>query len=159
MDVRVPVPETTKSHRVLIIGSLDTDLEGLSPTIFYAAHAKDRGGTPLRIMQQGRRPRAFPLVFLGPAVEELNLAGRWSKMGNAPMVLNILNISSKLTSEGKSMPIRECYTLHVSGTLVGQELWQGRMRLANADIGDNRFQKLPRRAYTLKAGGENGEIW
>jgi 2,3-bisphosphoglycerate-independent phosphoglycerate mutase len=66
-----------------------------------------------------------PLVFLGPGVEELNLAGYWSEMDIAPTVLDLLNISGNLTSEGKPLPIRESYELRVTGAPAGLELWRG----------------------------------
>lgn len=52
-------------------------------------------------------------------------------MDIAPTVLSILNTSSKLTSDGKSLPIRECYTLHVSDAPASLKLWQRETQLAN----------------------------
>ena len=100
-----------------------------------------------------------PLVFLGPGVEELNLGGRWSETDIAPTVLSILNISSNLTWEGKSLPIREGFDLHVTGAPAGLELWRGEERLANVTAaGDYRFRGLPRGLYSLKAGGKEWAV-
>jgi len=101
------------------------------------------------------RPEALrvPLVFLGPGVEELNLAGRWSEVDIAPTLLGILNISGNLTKEGKSLPIREGFDLRVTGAPGALELWRGEERLANAAAaGERRFRGLPRGLYSLKAG-------
>jgi hypothetical protein len=106
-----------------------------------------------------------PLVFLGPGVEELNLGGRWSETDIAPTVLSILNISGNLTTEGKSLPIREGFDLRVTGAPAGLELWRGEERLANGSAGgDYSFRGLERGQYTLKAGGRewgvlvNGDV-
>jgi hypothetical protein len=106
------------------------------------------------------RPEALrvPLVFLGPGVEELNLAGRWSEVDIAPTVQSILNISSKMTLEGKSLPIREDFNLHVTGAPVGLELWRDGERLANGSAGENCFRGLPRGQYSLKAGGKEWAV-
>jgi hypothetical protein len=118
--------------------------------------AKGRGGHSAE--KYASRPEALrvPLVFLWPGVEELNLAGRWSEEDIAPTLLCILNISSKLTSEGRSMPIQEGFDLHVTGAPAGLTLWRGDERLANAASGENCFRGLPRGQYTLKA---SGKVW
>ena len=105
------------------------------------------------------RPEALrvPLVFLGPGVEELNLGGRWSEVDIAPTVLSILNISSQLTSEGKTLPIREGFDLRVTGAPAGLELWRGEERLANG-TGECRFRGLSRGLYCLKAGGKEWKV-
>lgn len=98
-----------------------------------------------------------PLVFLGPGVEELNLAGRWSEMDIAPTVLDLLNISGSFASEGKPLPIRESYDLHVTGAPAGLTLWRGEERLASGTAeGEYCFRGLSRGLYTLKAGGR---VW
>ena len=51
LDVQVPVPETTKSHSVLITGSAGTDPEHLGPTIFDAARAS--GYLCLAVLERG----------------------------------------------------------------------------------------------------------
>ena len=51
VDVQVPVPETTKSHSVLITGSSGTDPDNLSPTIFDAARAS--GFLCLAVLERG----------------------------------------------------------------------------------------------------------
>ncbi len=51
VDVRVPVPETTKSHAVLVTGSSGTDPLSLGPTIFDAARQK--GYLCIAILQRG----------------------------------------------------------------------------------------------------------
>jgi len=94
-----------------------------------------------------------PMVLSGPGVEELNLAGRWSEMDLAPTVLSILNISSEFASEGQSMPVREGYTLCVTGAPAGLSLWQGEKQLAKACGSECRFLGLHRGLYTLKADG------
>ncbi len=51
LDVRVPVPETTKSHSVLITGSQGADPEHMGPTIFDAAHSA--GYLCLAVLERG----------------------------------------------------------------------------------------------------------
>ena len=51
VDVRVPVPETTKSHSVLITGNSGTDPDHLGPTIFDAARAN--GYLCLAVLERG----------------------------------------------------------------------------------------------------------
>jgi 2,3-bisphosphoglycerate-independent phosphoglycerate mutase len=51
VDVRVPVPETTKSHSVLITGSSDADPQFLGPTLFDAARQK--GYLCLGVLERG----------------------------------------------------------------------------------------------------------
>ena len=51
VDVRVPVPETTKSHSVLITGNSGTDPDHLGPTIFDAARAS--GYLCLAVLERG----------------------------------------------------------------------------------------------------------
>ena len=109
-------------------------------------------------MQPSPEALRVPLVFLGPGVEELNLGGRWSEVDIAPTLLGILNISSKLTSEGKSLPIREGFDLRVTGAPAGLELWRGEERLANGTAGESRFRGLPRGQYSLKAAGKEWEV-
>ena len=101
-----------------------------------------------------------PLVFLGPGVEELNLGGRWSEVDIAPTLLGILNISSKLTSEGKSLPIREGFDLRVTGAPAGLELWQGEERLANGSAGESTASGACRAGSTAsRRAGKSGRCW
>ena len=51
VDVRVPVPETTKSHGVLITGNSGTDPDRLGPTVFDAARAN--GYLCLALLERG----------------------------------------------------------------------------------------------------------
>ncbi len=51
VDVRVPVPETTKSHSVLITGNSGTNPDRLGPTIFDAARAN--GYLCLAVLERG----------------------------------------------------------------------------------------------------------
>jgi hypothetical protein len=51
VDVSVPVPETTKSHSVLITGSSDADPDSLSQTIFDAA--RKSGYLCLAVLERG----------------------------------------------------------------------------------------------------------
>lgn len=51
IDVRVPVPETTKSHSVLITGNSGTNPDRLGPTIFDAARAN--GYLCLAVLERG----------------------------------------------------------------------------------------------------------
>jgi hypothetical protein len=99
-----------------------------------------------------------PLVFLGPGVEELNLAGRWMEMDIAPTVLSILNISGNLSGEGRSMPVRQSYTLRVSGAPAGLSLWRGEERLADGSAGECCFWGLLRGQYSLKAEGREWQV-
>lgn len=138
--------ETCRQNNVLLAVTADHGM------VFPSAEG--RGGHSAEKYASQPEALRVPLVFLGPGVEELNLAGRWSEVDIAPTLLDILNISSTLTSEGKSMPIRESYTLRVAGAPAGMELWQGE-RLAAA-AGDNCFRGLSRGQYSLKA---NGREW
>ncbi|MCK9440743.1 MAG: alkaline phosphatase family protein [Methanothrix sp.] len=51
VDVRVPVPETTKSHSVLITGNSGTNPDHLGPTVFDAARAN--GYLCLALLERG----------------------------------------------------------------------------------------------------------
>jgi len=51
VDVRVPVPETSKSHSILVTGSSGADSEALGPTIFDAARKK--GYLCLAVLERG----------------------------------------------------------------------------------------------------------
>jgi len=51
VDVRVPVPETTKSHSILVTGSSSADPEALGPTIFDAA--RENGYLCLAVLERG----------------------------------------------------------------------------------------------------------
>lgn len=51
IDVRVPVPETTKSHSVLLTGNSGTNPDRLGPTIFDAARAN--GYLCLAVLERG----------------------------------------------------------------------------------------------------------
>jgi hypothetical protein len=99
-----------------------------------------------------------PLVFSGPGIEELNLAGRWSEMDIAPTVLDILNISSDLTTQGKALPVRKSYSIRVTGAPEGSALFQGERKLAESGGSDCRFLGLSRGLYTLEAGGTSRPV-
>ena len=121
--------------------------------------ATGKGGHSAEKYASSPEALRVPLVFLGPGVEELNLGGRWSEVDIAPTLLGILNISGNLTSEGKSLPIREGFDLRVTGAPAGLELWRGEERLANvAAAGECRFRGLPRGQYSLKAGGKEWAV-
>ena len=51
VDVRVPVPETSKSHSILVTGSSDANPEALGPTIFDAA--REKGYLCLAVLERG----------------------------------------------------------------------------------------------------------
>jgi len=51
VDVRVPVPETSKSHSILVTGSSSADPEALGPTIFDAA--REKGYLCLAVLERG----------------------------------------------------------------------------------------------------------
>jgi hypothetical protein len=51
IDVRVPVPETSKSHSVLVTGSSQADPNFLGPTIFDAA--REKGCLCLAVLERG----------------------------------------------------------------------------------------------------------
>jgi hypothetical protein len=51
IDVRVPVPETTKSHSVLITGNSETNPDYLGPTIFDAV--REQGYLCLAVLERG----------------------------------------------------------------------------------------------------------
>ncbi|OPY50838.1 MAG: hypothetical protein A4E49_02561 [Methanosaeta sp. PtaU1.Bin112] len=79
-------------------------------------------------------------------------------MDIAPTVLNLLNISGKLSGEGRVLPVAESFVLRVTGAPSGLSLWRGGVRLADAAAasasGDYRFLGLSRGQYILKAGGK-----
>jgi hypothetical protein len=121
--------------------------------------ATGKGGHSAEKYASSLEALRVPLVFLGPGVEDLNLGGRWSEVDIAPTLLGILNISSKMTLEGKSLPIRESYSLRVTGAPVDLALWRGEERLANGTAGgDYRFRGLPRGQYSLKADGKEWRV-
>jgi hypothetical protein len=121
--------------------------------------AKGKGGHSSEKYSAEMEALRVPLVFIGPGVEELNLGGRWSEMDIAPTVLSLLNVSSNLTAEGRSLPLREGYDLRVSGAPAGVELWRGGVKVADAsgDLVYN-FRGLQRGLYTLKAGGGSWQV-
>ena len=92
--------------------------------------SKGKGGHSAAKYADRRESLRVPLVFSGPGIEELNLAGRWSQVDIAPTVLDLLNISANLSMEGKSIPISQSYDLRVTGAPAGLELWRGEERLA-----------------------------
>ena len=110
--------------------------------------------------QYASRPEALrvPLVFLGPGVEEVNLAGRWSEMDIAPTMLAILNISSCYDLPGDPLPIREGYELRITGAPAGLELLRGGEEVSSCPGGDCLFVGLPRGLYSLKAGGMERQV-
>jgi hypothetical protein len=143
--------EACRKNNVLLVITADHGMVFPS-TKGKGGHSKDLYAT---------KPEAVrvPLVLFGPGVEEMNLGGRWSEMDIAPTVLNILNISSNLTNEGRSMPLRESYDLRVTGAPAGLTLWRGEERLANATGDDEyNFRGLERGLYTLKAGGQSVQV-
>jgi hypothetical protein len=93
-------------------------------------------------------------------VEELNLAGRWSEVDIAPAVLSILNISCNLTTEGKSLSIRESFDLRVTGAPGALELlrlpvrngWPTAALERAAFVGSSPWQ------YSLPAGGRAWDV-
>ncbi|MDD4447644.1 MAG: alkaline phosphatase family protein [Methanothrix sp.] len=99
-----------------------------------------------------------PLVFLGPGVEELNLGGRWSEMDLAPTILDLLNISGRLSGDGRSLPVADSYALCVRGAPAGLSLWHGEERLAEGIAGDCCFRGLARGLYSLRAGGKEWAV-
>lgn len=120
---------------------------------------KGKGGHSAAKYAQRLESLRVPLVFSGPGVEELNLAGRWSEVDIAPTVLDLLNISANLSMEGKSIPIRQSYDLLVTDAPAGLELWRGDERLASGTAAEEyRFLGLERGLYTLKAGNEVWEV-
>lgn len=56
----------------------------------------------------------IPLIAIGPGVDDVVLGGKWSQADIAPTLLELLGIEGDLVmSEGRSMPIRRTYSLHV----------------------------------------------
>lgn len=94
-----------------------------------------------------------PLVFLGPGVEELNLAGKWSEVDIAPTVLDMLNVSGNRSWEGKCIPLKQSYDLRVVGAPGGAALYRGDLPIANATgDGQYNFRGLARGLYSLRVG-------
>jgi len=143
--------ETCRQNNVLLAVTADHGM------VFPSATGK--GGHSAEKYAAHPEALRVPLVFLGPGVEELNLGGRWSEVDIAPTVLSILNISSNLTWEGKSLPIRESNDLRVTGAPADLSLWRDGAWLANAAAaGDYCFRGLPRGQYSLKAGGKEWTV-
>jgi hypothetical protein len=92
-------------------------------------------------------------------VEELNLGGQWSEVDIAPTVLDILNISQNTSSEGRSLPLKDSYDLHVVGASGAVSLYRDGSMLANASGNeDQNFRGLARGIYTISSGGASHEV-
>lgn len=102
-----------------------------------------------------------PLVFSGPGVEELNLAGKWSEVDIAPTVLDMLNVteSENRSWEGTRIPLKQSYNLRVVGAPGGVALYRGEKLIANATgDGEYHFLGLGRGLYSLRAGERSWQV-
>jgi hypothetical protein len=80
------------------------------------AFSKGTGGHASGKYAERLESRRIPLVFRGPGVDELNLAGRWSQADIAPTVLRLMGLASNLSlADGRIMPILKSYSLEVLG--------------------------------------------
>jgi len=121
--------------------------------------ATGKGGHSAEKYAARQEALRVPLVFLGPGVEELNLGGRWSETDVAPTVMDLLNISGRLSGEGRSLPVADSYELRVTGAPAGLALWRDGAHLAGAAAaGDCCFRGLPRGQYILKAEGKEWAV-
>ena len=143
--------EACRRNGVLLVVTAD---HGMS---FPAA--KGKGGHSAAKYADRLESLRVPLVLSGPGVEEMNLGGQWSEVDIAPTVLDLLNISQNISSEGRSLPLKDSYDLRVVGAPGGVTLWRGEEMLANASEGgvDN-FRGLVRGIYTIEAGGKSQEV-
>ncbi len=66
----------------------------------FPAPGKSKGGHSAAKYADRLETLRIPLVFSGPGVEEMNLAGRWSQVDIAPTVLDLLDILT--TYRGKA---------------------------------------------------------
>jgi len=101
-----------------------------------------------------------PLVFFGPGVEELNLAGKWSEVDIAPTVLDMLNVSESENQswEGERIPLKQGFDLRVVGA-PGVALYRGETLLANATgDGECNFRGLARGLYSLRTGERSWQV-
>jgi 2,3-bisphosphoglycerate-independent phosphoglycerate mutase len=72
---------------------------------------KGKGGHSAAKYAERLESLRVPLVLSGPGVEEMNLGGQWSEMDIAPTLLDLLNISQNISSEGRSLPLKDSYDL------------------------------------------------
>jgi 2,3-bisphosphoglycerate-independent phosphoglycerate mutase len=121
--------------------------------------AKGKGGHSASKYADRLESLRVPLVLSGPGVDELNLGGQWSEVDIAPTVLDLLNISSNRSWEGRYMPIRESYDLHVVGASGTISLYRNGSLLANASGNeDHNFRGLARGVYAISSGGAPHEV-
>lgn len=143
--------EACRRNGVLLVVTAD---HGMS---FPAA--KGKGGHSAPKYADRLESLRVPLVFSGPGVDELNLGGQWSEVDIAPIVLDLLNISSNKSWEGRSMPLRESYDLRVVGAPGAVSLYRDGSLLANASGNeDHNFRGLARGLYTISSDGESHEV-
>jgi hypothetical protein len=143
--------EACRRSNVLLVVTADHGM------VFPAA--KGKGGHSAEKYAGRLEALRVPLVFMGPGVEEMNLAGSWSEMDIAPTVLDLLNVTGNLAAEGRPLPIRESFEMRVTGAPAAVELWRGEERLASASGDDDCiFRGLGRGAYTLKAGERSWDV-
>jgi 2,3-bisphosphoglycerate-independent phosphoglycerate mutase len=143
--------EACRRNGVLLVVTAD---HGMS---FPAA--KGKGGHSASKYADRLESLRVPLVLSGPGVEELNLGGQWSEVDIAPTVLDILNISQNTSSEGRSLPLKDSYDLHVVGASGAVSLYRDGSMLANASGNeDQNFRGLARGIYTISSGGASHEV-
>ncbi len=140
--------ETCRRNGVLLVVTADHGM------VFPGTKGKGAHASP----KYAERPEALriPLVFFGPGVDELSLGGRWSQTDIAPTVMSLLGITRNATWEGRSMPIKQSYSLRVVGAPGEVALYRGEELVANSN-GDweHDFEGLARGLYTIKAGGKS----
>lgn len=136
--------EACKENNVLLVVTADHGM------VF--PDEKGKGGHSAEKYSGRLEALRVPLVFFGPGVKELNLGGLWHEMDIAPTVLGILDINGSISSQGRPLPVRDGYSLQVTGAPDGLTLMQGERQLAIASAGECRFIGLPMGVYTLLAG-------
>jgi 2,3-bisphosphoglycerate-independent phosphoglycerate mutase len=143
--------EACRRNGVLLLVTAD---HGMSfPT------AKGKGGHSASKYADRPESLRVPLVLSGPGMEEMNLGGQWSEVDIAPTVLNLLNIPQNISSEGRSLPLKDSYDLHVVGASGPVSLYRDGSLLANASGNeDHNFRGLARGMYTISAEGALREV-
>lgn len=135
--------EACKKNNVLLVVTADHGM------VF--PDEKGKGGHSAEKYSGRLEALRVPLVFFGSGVRELNLGSRWQEMDIASTVLGILDINGSISSQGRPLPVRDGYSLRVTGAPAGLALFQREKKLASGCAGECRFLGLPMGVYALHA--------
>ncbi len=156
-----------------VIDALDAPLGNLSETcrrngvllVVTADHGmvfpgkKGKGGHASPKYAERLEALRVPLVFSGPGVEELNLGGRWEQVDIAPTLMSLLGITRNASWEGRSMPVKESYSLYVVGAVGEVSLYMdGEMVTNSTRANEYNFDGLQRGLYAVKSGGKSLDV-